>query len=155
VSGADLVRATPTSARASFRFLESFQGPFVAVLLPPPGFALRSSVAVSVDVSLSVRAEARVHVTAVREIGREGDVVTVDVRADPAAAVIEKGAVTDRRTREVGWLEDVASETGPSAPVRPGQRAMPQATLPALPGLPPPSPRRTFGAMRSPLLGAE
>lgn len=39
--------------RAHFVYLEAFQGPFVAALIPPPGYSLQSSVAFSVDVQQS------------------------------------------------------------------------------------------------------
>jgi hypothetical protein len=143
VCRANLTRFSSASLTASFRFLESFQGPFVAVLLPPSGIVLDSSVAVSVDVSASVRVETNVSVTSVQRLGRTGNVTTVAVRTASNADVIEHdatGVVTGRHQRPIGCIENVAPQSGPREPLRPGEHAPPPSAAPTLPGLPPPPP---------------
>jgi hypothetical protein len=135
-----------TTFTASFRYLESFDGPFVAVLLPPVGISLVHAVAVSIDVSVSVQADAHVSVTSIQDVGRKGSVVTLDVHTQDEADVVERsatGAIVDHRTRPVGGIDHVTPDTTPSEPVRPGEHALSRAPMPALPGLPLPRSHRS------------
>src|SRR5262249_28752769 len=108
---ASLVHVSSTIFRASFRFLDSFQGPFVAVLLPPSGVSLESAVAVSVEVRASVHVQTHVAVSSVREVSRTSSEVRLDVRASGEALVVERsssGQIVAQRTAPVGLIERVA-----------------------------------------------
>ena len=135
VCEAPLTVVSSTVLAASFQYVESFQGPFVAVLVPPSGVSLDSDVAVSVDVRQSVHVETSIDVSSVQERGAG----RFDVRCGDQARVTERtrqGQVVDQRQQRVGSIDDVTPHMAPSEPLRPGEKPPRAAPTPKIPGLP-------------------
>jgi hypothetical protein len=82
VSRAPLVAAGSSVIVARFQVVEFFQGPFVAVLVPPLGVSLKSAVTVSVDVRQRVSARATISVTSVTRLSGAERAGTLDVRTE-------------------------------------------------------------------------
>jgi hypothetical protein len=136
VCSASLVVVSSKVFTASFRFVQFFQGPFVAVLVPPSGISLTTQVAVSIDVQKSVHVETDVGLSSVRQVSSG----TLEVRTGETAISIQRdssGKIVRQEERPVGWMQDVASHTPPNEPIRPGEHAPAIARPPQLPGLPP------------------
>ena len=141
VCEAPLTATSSTLFAASFQYIESYEGPFVAVLVPPSGVSLQSAVAVSIDVRQSVRVEARVSVTSVQRVSGTTGAGTLDVRTSDRADITQRtseGQVVAQTRQPVGPIEQVAPRTRPQEPLRPGEQPLAQAPAPRIPGLPPP-----------------
>lgn len=127
---------------ASFQYLAPFQGPFVAVLLPPPGIELASAVSVSVAVQSSVHVETSIVINSFREVRRSGGVAIFDIGAANQASIIQRGPagqIIGRATRPVGPIEAVMPRVRPHEPLLPGQTPGPiYREAPYLRGLPRP-----------------
>ena len=130
---------------ADFRFLDTFEGPFVAVLLPPKGLVLSSSVSMAVRIEASVHAEAHISIQSVSTTTQTDGTVLVAVEPQPEATVIEHattGEVIHEEKTTVGELEEIAASLpraerpGPlegerprptGEPARPEERGTPPA----------------------------
>jgi hypothetical protein len=123
--------------RAHFVYLEAFQGPFVAALVPPPGYALQSSVAFSVDVQQSAACSASISVTSFQVVsGRSFDIGT-----DNRCHVVQRdphGHVLAQTNEPIGAVEDVAPTMHHHEPVASGEEEPQAQPPPQLPGNPPP-----------------
>jgi hypothetical protein len=118
VCGVALETASPTMFHAIFHHVESFEGPFVAVLLPPSDTSLTSQLAVSIDVEPGVRVETDIGLSSVREVSSG----TLEVRAGNEAISIQRdsaGKVVRQEERPVGWMAEVAPRS-PAPPHLPG-----------------------------------
>lgn len=127
---------------ASFHYLAPFQGPFVAVLLPPPGVQLASAVSVSVSLEASVHAQTSIVIDSFHEVRREGGVAIFDIAAARQASVIQRGAagaILSRGMSQVGPIAVTMPRTRPQIPLLPGQSPAPVLRhAPFLRGLPRP-----------------
>lgn len=123
--------------RAHFLYLEAFQGPFVAALVPPPGYSLQSSIAFSVDVQQGAACNASISVTSFQVVsGRSFDIGT-----DDQCQVVQRdthGRVLAQTSEPIGGVEDVAPTTHHHEPVAQGQQESEPQPPPQLPGNPPP-----------------
>ena len=127
---------------ANFQYLAPFQGPFVAVLVPPPGVQLTSVVSVSVDVRASAHVFTSISINSFHEVHRVGGVPVFDIGFAPYASVIQRaptGGVLLETTMPVGPIDAVMPRVAPRLPLLPGQRP-PRIfrQAPYLPGLPRP-----------------
>ncbi len=123
--------------RAHFVYLQSFEGPFVAVLVPPTGYALQSTVAFSVDVQQGTLCSASISVTSFEVVSGQSFAIGTGnecrvVQRDP------RGNVLAQSNEAIGAVEDVAPTTHHRQPVSSGEEAPPPAEVPQLPGNPPP-----------------
>jgi hypothetical protein len=138
---APLVATSSTLFAASFQYIEYYEGPYVAVLVPPSGVFLQSAIAVSIDIRRSVRVETRVSVTTVTQVSGTVRAGTLDVRTNDRAEITQRtsaGQVVAQTRQPVGPIEQVAPHTRPQEPLRPGEQPATQAPPPRVPGLPPP-----------------
>jgi hypothetical protein len=136
-----LVVQSSTLFVASFRFVEFFQGPFTAVLVPPQGFSLSTAVAVSISVQQSVRFRTSISVTSVQQISGTSRGGALDVVTSGQASFTERskrGEVIHQGMAPVGSIEQVAPPTLPREPLRPGEQPPGRLPPPHLPGLPAP-----------------
>ena len=143
VCQAALVESSSSIFVASFQYIEFYQGPFTAVLVPPRAFSLSTAVAVSIDVQQSVRVQASVSVTSVQQVSGTTRGGTIAIRTSDQAQVVarsSRGDVVHQGTAPVGPIENVTSQHPAKEPVGPGQQAPGQADPPHLPGLPAPGP---------------
>lgn len=128
---------------ASFSYLDHVEGPFVAVLQPPAGVTLASSVSVACEVRQSVHVETRIEVRSVRRSSVAGG-YALDIRTADEARFVERtreGArVVRESTTRVGAIQDVAPNVIPNEPVLPGHRQHVEHThdWPELRGVPKP-----------------
>lgn len=109
---------------ATFQYLAPFQGPFVAVLVPPPGIQLANVVSVSVDVAASAFVQTSIAINSFSEVSAVGGVRTFAIGAASEASVIQYGAaggIIRQVTRPVGPIEAIAPRVGPRPPLLPGQ----------------------------------
>jgi len=136
-SQAVLVQQSSTLFVASFQYVESFQGPFVAVLLPPAGVSLTSTVATSVSVQQSVTAVTSISVSSLQQVSSSSFAVST---SSQAAVTLRSrtGQVVGRTNVPIGPIEDVAPRERPREPLRPGEQPAPPAPPPHLHGLPAP-----------------
>jgi hypothetical protein len=138
-----VVEQSSTLFVAHFRFIEFFRGPFTAVLVPPIGFSLSSAVAVSIDVQQSVRVQASISVSSVQRISGTARAGTLEISTSSQASIVQRssqGVVVRQGTGAVGSIEQVAPQTPPREPLRPGEQPPTRAPPPHLPGLPAPAP---------------
>jgi hypothetical protein len=137
ISEVPLASSQPATYSAHFADLASFQGPFVAALLPPDGYKLQSGVAFSVDLQPSASATASISVTSLQVVsGRLLDVSTAD-----HCSVVQhgrSGTVLAKTSQPIGALKDVAPTTHHPQPVPAGRQPLPPAPTPHLPGNPAP-----------------
>ena len=113
---------------STFQYLDAFEGPFVAVLLPPPGIVLEASVAVSVDLRVSIHAETRISIQSVSVVGRREGAVVLDLAPAPQAAFVERtfaGEQIVETTRSVGDLRAIAPQAPPPARPLPPTEILP------------------------------
>jgi hypothetical protein len=142
VCAAPLVRRSSTRLAAMFHYLEHFEGPFIAVLVPPERCTLDSVIAVSLDLKQAVRAEAHVRLSSVKQMSKVGDRVKLEVRANGQALLVERaltGEIVSQRRRPVGAIEQISTRTTPNEPLRPGEAPLPPERVPAIRGLPAPA----------------
>jgi hypothetical protein len=140
VSRAPLVAQSTTVVVANFQVVEFFQGPLVAVLVPPSGVSLQSAVAVSIDVQRRASARASFAVTSVQRVSGTAR-GTFDMRTDSHATVTQRGLggeILGQTRAPVGAIAQVAPHRRPAEPLRPGERPAATVEPPRLPGLPPP-----------------
>lgn len=131
--------------RAHFLYIASFQGPFVAALVPPSGFELQSAVAFSVDVQQGAVCSASIGVTSFNVVSGR----SFDIRTDDRCRVEQRdrgGRVLAQTSEPIGAVEDVAPTMHHREPVVPGEQPPPPAETPQLPGNPPPRMGHGHGA---------
>jgi hypothetical protein len=135
-----LTQVSATVLVASFQLIESFGGPFVAVLVPPSGFALSASIAVSVDVQAGVAVQTAIDVSSISVVSRTSSLTTLDVRTSRRARVVardRKGVIVNQSDRDIGSLDQVAPRHPPKWPERAGHEHK-QNPTPSLSGMPAP-----------------
>lgn len=136
-SQAVLVQQSSTLFVASFRYVEYFQGPFVAVLLPPAGVSLTSTIATSVSVQQSVTAVTSVSVSSVQRVSSSS--ISLSTSSQSSVTLRSRtGQVVAQTSSPIGPIEDVAPRERPREPVRPGEQPPAPASPPHLQGLPAP-----------------
>jgi hypothetical protein len=137
ISEVALASSQSATYSAHFANLQSFQGPFVAALIPPDGYQLKSGVAFSIDLQPSAKSTANISVTALKIVsGRLLDVVTAD-----HCSVVQHdltGNVLAQTSQPIGNLKDVAPTTHHPQPVPAGRQPPPPPPTPHLPGNPAP-----------------
>jgi hypothetical protein len=135
VSQASLAAVSSTLYSASFQYVASFQGPFVAVLVPPPGIVLASQMAISIDIQTRVHVQTSV---GLRSVQRSGS--ALDIRTGDRAVSVQRdhqGHIVQQEERPVGWIDDVAPHMRSREPTRAGTQPAMEAPSPNIPGLPP------------------
>ncbi len=135
VCEAPLVATSSTVYEATFQYVASFEGPFVAVLLPPAGYSLSQQVAVSIDVQQSVSVETQIALSSVSVSSN-----TIVINAGANAICVQRGRngqIVQQEERPIGTMDQVAPHTPPQEPVRPGGQKPAPAPTPQLPGVPP------------------
>lgn len=137
ISEVALASSQSATYAAHFADLQSFQGPFVAALIPPDGYQLKSGVAFSVDLQPNARATASVSVTSLQVVSGR----LLDVGTDDHCSVVQhdhSGAVLAKTSQPIGAVKDVAPTTHHPQPVPAGRQPLPPAPPPHLPGNPAP-----------------
>jgi hypothetical protein len=137
ISEVALASSQSATYSAHFADLQSFQGPFVAALLPPDGYQLQSGVAFSIDLQPSAKSTASISVTSLQVVsGRLLDVATAD-----HCSVVQRdqtGNVLAKTSQPIGAVKDVAPTTHHDQPVPAGRQPLAPAPTPHLPGNPAP-----------------
>ena len=137
ISEVPLASSQSATYSAHFADLQSFQGPFVAALIPPDGYQLKAGVAFSVDLQPSASATASISGTSLQVVsGRLLDVATAD-----HCSVVQhdhSGTVLAKTSQPIGAVKDVAPTTHHPQPVPAGRQPLAPAPTPHLPGNPAP-----------------
>ena len=109
---------------ATFQYLAPFEGPFVAVLVPPPGVQLTNVVSVAVDVRASAFVQTSIVINSFREVQRAGAYPVYDIGFAPQAAIVMRGPagqILYEATRPVGPIEAIMPRVAPRWPRLPWQ----------------------------------
>src|SRR5262249_39173037 len=74
---------------SQFRFLDASEGPFIAELVPAPGFRFSQAVAVSVDVRVSVRVEAQVSIQSLSTQRVSSTTSIINIQTSSSASIVQ------------------------------------------------------------------